>query len=206
MASDSERPSPSPLMGTQTQTQTQTRTLGDKAFQGLANNVKLLPTGTLFIFQFLSPALTNYGKCNTSNKYLTGILLFFCSFNCLFSNFTDSYKGTDGRNHYGIVTKDGLWPLSDSSDKSTDLSQYKLQLGDFAHAFLSLMVFAVVALLTPNIVGCYYSSFESTQKMLLVLLPPVVGVISSTVSAVFPHMRHGIGYARAEAAAAGDET
>ncbi|KAJ8636550.1 hypothetical protein MRB53_010817 [Persea americana] len=130
MASDSERPSTSPLVGTRTQTQT----LGDKAFQGLANLIKLLPTGTLFIFQFLSPALTNYGKCYTSNKYLT-----------------------------------------------------------------------VVALLTPNIVGCYYSSFESTQKTLLVVLPPVVGVISSTVFAVFPHMRHGIGYAPAQAAAAGDE-
>ncbi|XXG54354.1 hypothetical protein AAC387_Pa03g2260 [Persea americana] len=201
MASDSERPSTSPLVSTRTQTQT----LGDKAFQGLANLIKLLPTGTLFIFQFLSPALTNYGKCYTSNKYLTGILLFFCSFNCLFSNFTDSYKGTDGRIHYGVVTKDGLCPLSDSSDKSTNLSQYKLRLGDFSHAFLSLMVFAVVALLTPNIVGCYYSSFESTQKTLLVVLPPVVGVISSTVFAVFPHMRHGIGYAPAQAAAAGDE-
>ncbi|RWR76618.1 putative transmembrane protein [Cinnamomum micranthum f. kanehirae] len=198
MASDSERPSSSPLMGTRRQTQT----VGDNIFQGLANLIKLLPTGTLFIFQFLSPLVTNYGKCHTSNKYLTGILLFFCNFNCLFSCFTDSYKGTDGRNHYGVVTKDGLWSLSGSSDKSINLSQYKLRLGDFAHAFLSLMVFAVVALLTPNIVGCYYSSFESTQKTLLVVLPPVVGAISSTVFAVFPHMRHGIGYPPPQAAAA----
>ncbi|RWR88230.1 hypothetical protein CKAN_01722400 [Cinnamomum micranthum f. kanehirae] len=125
---------------------------------------------------------------DTSNNQGAVELLYFdtVSFNCLFSCFTDSYKGTDGRNHYGVVTKDGLWPLSDSSDKSTDLSQYKLRLGDLAHALLSLLVFAVVALLTPNIVGCYYSSFESTQKTLLVVLLPVVGVISITVFAVFP--------------------
>ncbi|KAJ8636551.1 hypothetical protein MRB53_010818 [Persea americana] len=190
MASDSERPSLSPLKGTTTQT----KTIGDRTFQGLGNLIKLLPTGTLFIFQFLTPVLTNYGKCQTINKYLVGALLFFCGFNCFFSCFTDSYRGTDGRLYYGVVTKDGLWPLSDSSDKSINLSRYKLQLGDFAHAMLTLMVFAVVALMSPNVVGCYYLSFETTQETLLVVLPSVVGFIASAIFAVFPHMRHGIGY------------
>ncbi|XXG54351.1 hypothetical protein AAC387_Pa03g2257 [Persea americana] len=66
---------------------------------------------------------------------------------------------------------------------------------------LTLMVFAVVALLSPNVVGCHYPSFESTQKTLLVVLPSVVGFISSAVFAVFPHIRHGIGYPPAYEAA-----
>ncbi|KAJ8636547.1 hypothetical protein MRB53_010814 [Persea americana] len=113
----------------------------------------------------------------------------------------EEVKGADGRLYYVVVPKDGFWPFSDSSDKSIDLSRCKLQLGDFAHAMLTLMVFAVVALLSPNVVGCYYPSFESTQKTLLVVLPSVVGFITSAVFAVFPHIRHGIGYPPAYEAA-----
>ncbi|XXG54353.1 hypothetical protein AAC387_Pa03g2259 [Persea americana] len=190
MAVDSEsKPSSKPLVGTQ-----QTQTAGDKAFQGLASLIKLLPTGTVFLFQFLSPVLTNNGHCSPINKFLTGALLFFSGLSCVFSCFTDSYTGKDGRIHYGVVTTKGLWAFSDPDAKSMDLSPYKLQLGDFAHALLALIVSAVVALFDSNTVGCYYSSFETEQKALLMALPPVVGAISSTVFVVFPNTRHGIGY------------
>ncbi|KAF6176557.1 hypothetical protein GIB67_034419 [Kingdonia uniflora] len=162
---------------------------GDKAFTGVANLVKLLPTATVFLFQFLNPVLTHNGHCNTVNKYLTGVLLGVCSLSCFFSSFTDSYKGSDGVTHYGVATKNGLWP----SPASDDVSSYRVRVGDFVHAFFSLLVFVVVVMLDPNTVSCYYPSFELTQKVLLMVLPPVVGAISSVVFVAFPNKRHGIG-------------
>ncbi|XP_043708348.1 protein DMP2-like [Telopea speciosissima] len=164
------------------------------AFTGVGNLIKLLPTGTVFLFQFLSPFLTNNGQCYTINKYLTGILLTGCAFFCCFSSFTDSYVGSDGLTHYGIVTIHGLWSSSSSASGSVDLSAYKLRVGDFVHAFLSLMVFGVVALMDPNTMDCYYPSFETTQKMLVMAIPPLVGAVASSVFVIFPNNRHGIGY------------
>lgn len=62
------------------------------------------------------------------------------------------------------------------------------------HAFLSLIVFAVLGLLDTNIVLCFYPEFESSEKILMQVLPPVIGVVSSTVFMIFPSNRHGIGY------------
>ncbi|KAK2394010.1 protein DMP2 [Trifolium repens] len=171
---------------------TTTSTMPGKAFSGVGNLVKLLPTGTVFLFQFLSPVLTNSGHCNTVNKYLSGILLVVCGFNCAFTSFTDSYIGSDGQTHYGIVTTKGLWP-STASD-SIDLSAYKLRFGDFVHASLSVIVFAVLGLLDSNIVSCFYPEFESSEKILMQVLPPIIGVVSGTVFMIFPSYRHGIGY------------
>ncbi|KAK2447692.1 protein DMP2 [Trifolium repens] len=171
---------------------TSTSTMSGKAFSGVGNLVKLLPTGTVFLFQFLSPVLTNSGHCNTVNKYLSGILLVVCGFNCAFTSFTDSYIGSDGQTHYGIVTTKGLWPSSASD--LVDLSSYKLRFGDFVHASLSVIVFAVLGLLDSNIVSCFYPEFESSEKILMQVLPPIIGVVSGTVFMIFPSYRHGIGY------------
>ncbi|XP_068661138.1 protein DMP2 [Aristolochia californica] len=170
------------------------KSMGDRTLTGVGNLIKLLPTGTVFIYQFLSPLLTNYGHCSTINKYLTGALLLISGFSCCFSSFTDSYTGSDGRIYYGIATVKGLWAFSDANAKSLDLSKYKLQLGDFVHAFFSLFVFAVLGVLDPNTVGCYYPSLETSQKTLLMSLPAAVGAVSSSVFMVFPNKRHGIGY------------
>ncbi|KAK6146115.1 hypothetical protein DH2020_019984 [Rehmannia glutinosa] len=175
---------------------TPTQTLAQSTLTGIGNLVKLLPTGTVFLFQFLNPLLTNNGKCHAINKYLSSILIAFCGFSCCFASFTDSYIDTQGNTHYGIATKKGLWPNNSSSDDSStqDLSMYKLRFGDFVHAFFALIVFAVVALLDPNSVECFYPSFESTQKILLMALPPVIGAVSSSIFVLFPNNRHGIGY------------
>ncbi|XP_020244045.1 uncharacterized protein LOC109822280 [Asparagus officinalis] len=178
------------------------KTLGDKSFKGVANLIKLLPSGTVFIFQFLSPLLTNKGQCTTLNKYLTGALLVLCASSCCFSSFTDSITGTDGRVYYGIVTVNGLRKFidsgSDSDSGSCFDSKYKLKFGDFVHGFLSLIVFAVVALLSSNIVTCFYPSFELDNTTAMVVLPAAVGGIVSFVFMVFPNTRHGIGYAASE--------
>ncbi|XP_042476869.1 protein DMP2-like [Macadamia integrifolia] len=167
--------------------------MAGKAFQGMASLIKLLPTGTVFLFRFLNPVLTNNGRCNhTINKYLEGILLVVCGFSCCFSTFTDSYEGSDGSVHYGIVTISGLWP-SPASDK-VNLKSYKLRFGDFVHAFLTVIVFAVVSLLDTNTMDCYYPSLVSAQNVLVMVLTPVIGFLASTVFFFFHNTRHGIGY------------
>ncbi|KAJ6803711.1 uncharacterized protein M6B38_189550 [Iris pallida] len=179
-------------------------TIGDRAFKGLADLIKLLPSGTVFIFQFLNPLLTNKGQCHTVNKYLSGVLLALCGFSCCFSSFTDSYVGSDGRLYYGLVTKEGLWSFSDRDAGEEDLSKYRLRLGDFAHAALSLVVFAVISLLDSNTVDCFYPSFEANEKVLLMVLPTVVGGLASSVFMVFPNDRHGIGYAATQGGTGAD--
>lgn len=72
--------------------------------------------------------------------------------------------------------------------------RYKLQFGDFVHAFLSLAVFGVVAVLDTNTVTCFDPAMLMQQKMMLQVLPPVIGTVSSSVFMVFPCNRHGIGY------------
>jgi len=45
-----------------------TLTMGDRVFKGVGDLIKLLPSGTVFLFQFFSPLLTNNGQCHTINK------------------------------------------------------------------------------------------------------------------------------------------
>ncbi|GMY27596.1 protein DMP2-like [Fagus crenata] len=167
-------------------------TIKDKTFSGLGNLIRHLPTGTVFLYLYLSHVVSNNGDCETINKYLTAILVGVCGFSCLFSSFTDSYVGDDGKTHYGVVTSKGIWPSTNS--RNVNLSSYKLRFGDFVHAFFALLVFAVLVLLDQNTVGCVYPSSESLEKILLMVLPPVVGVVSSVVFMFFPDSRHGIGY------------
>ncbi|KAH0992406.1 hypothetical protein GBA52_003889 [Prunus armeniaca] len=109
-------------------TTTKNKTAKDKTLTGAGNLIKLLPTGTVFLFQFLNPVFTNNGHCSTVNKYLSAILI-------------------------GI---------------------------------------SVVSLLDTNSVRCFYPGFESTEKVLLQVLPPVIGAIASTVFVVFPNNAYGI--------------
>jgi hypothetical protein len=173
------------------------KTIKDKTLSGVGNLISLLPTGTVFLYQFLSPVLSNNGHCNTINKYLTAILVALCGLSCFFSSFTDSYVGDDGITHYGVATSKGLWPSPES--RNVDLPTYKLRFADFVHAFFALIVFAILVLLDRNTVGCFYPVSESTEKILLQVLPPAVGAACSGVFVVFPNKRHGIGYPASEA-------
>ncbi|KAK4266454.1 hypothetical protein QN277_027373 [Acacia crassicarpa] len=168
------------------------QTLSGKTFTGLGNLIKLLPTGTVFLFQFLNPVATNNGHCATSNKIITAGLFVACAFNCCFSCFTDSYTGSDKQRHYAIVTTKGLWPAPAS--EKVDMSKYRLRVGDFAHALFGLLVFSVLALLDTNSVRCFYPEFELTQKILIQVMPPVIGMAAGTLFLLFPNTRHGIGY------------
>ncbi|XP_020107907.1 uncharacterized protein LOC109723829 [Ananas comosus] len=168
--------------------------IGDQAFKSVGDLIKLLPSGTVFVFQFLSPLLTNTGHCNTLNKVLSSLLLLGCGFSCSFASFTDSYVGRDGRLYYGIVTRSGLWSFSDPNARSLDLSKYRLRAGDFVHALLALVVFAAIALLDADTVACFYPALEKEESAMVGVLPAVVGGLASFVFMVFPNNRHGIGY------------
>ncbi|GMH08341.1 hypothetical protein Nepgr_010181 [Nepenthes gracilis] len=165
----------------------------DKALTGIGNLIKLLPTGTVFMFQFLSPVLSNNGNCHPGNKVLTAALLAFCGFSCAFATFTDSYTGSDGKFHYGIATMRGLWPTP-SDSKDVELSKYKLRFGDFVHAAFAVIVFSALAVLNPNTVNCLFPALVTSEKTLLMVLPPAIGAVSSVVFATFPSTRQGIGY------------
>ncbi|KAL2526359.1 DUF679 domain membrane protein 2 [Abeliophyllum distichum] len=173
---------------------------------GAGNFIRLLPSGTVFIYQFLNPLITNNGKCHTINKYLSSILISLCGLSCFFATFTDSYTDSQGNTHYGIVTRKGMWVLDDNAS-SQDLSSYRLQLSDFVHALFSVIVFAVVVLLNPNSVECFLpSSFQSTQKNLLTVMPVVIGAVSGSVFVTFPCSRHGLGYPNTSQASSSTST
>ncbi|GMH20025.1 hypothetical protein Nepgr_021866 [Nepenthes gracilis] len=169
------------------------------ALSALGNLIKLLPTGTVFLFEFLSPVLSNNGKCHTVNKILTAILIGVCGLSCVISCFTDSYTDKHGKTHYGIVTTSGLWTSGSDSSSSKDKkeeegSKYKLRFSDFVHAGISVLVFAVVVILDAHTVDCFFPSLESSEHTLVSVLPVVIGAVSSAVLMVFPSSRHGIGY------------
>ncbi|KAL1372591.1 hypothetical protein HN51_002709 [Arachis hypogaea] len=161
--------------------------------------IKLLPTGTMFVFHFVNPILTNSGKCSSAaNRVLSATLLAICAFFCFFSSFTDSYIDPTNKNRrrYGIVTAKGLWtlPLEKAEIKSVDLSRYRLRSVDFVHGALSMVVFAVLSLLDRNTLQCMYPGFKSTGNSMVQVIPLVIGVVAGSVFMVFPNTRHGIGY------------
>ncbi|CAD6211307.1 unnamed protein product [Miscanthus lutarioriparius] len=172
-----------------------TVSVADRALRGVADLIKLLPSGTVFLLQFLSPLVTNNGHCATFNKVLSGTLVALCGVFCAFSSFTDSYVGSDGRVYYGVVTQRGLRTFTPDPDAAArDLSAYRLRAGDFVHAALALLVFATIALLDADTVACLYPALELSERTMMAVLPPVVGGVAGYVFMVFPNNRHGVGY------------
>ncbi|OIW08346.1 hypothetical protein TanjilG_03022 [Lupinus angustifolius] len=92
-----------------------------KAFKGTALLSNLLPTGTVLVFQILSPAFTHQGKCHTiTSKTMTMALLTFCSLSCFLLSFTDSFRDERGKVRYGIASLNGLWVMDSSVRISSD--------------------------------------------------------------------------------------
>lgn len=67
-----------------------------KAFKSTADLAKHLPTGTVLIFQILSPVFTNQGSCNHVNRIMAGWLIALCGLAVVFLTFTDSFKDSSG--------------------------------------------------------------------------------------------------------------
>lgn len=167
-----------------------------KTLASAGHLANLLPTGTLLLFQILGPLVSNNGRCDLVGRYMMGILLTCCGFSGFFASFTDSFKGSDGKVYYGVATFKGFWTFDylPPAAGSPDRAKYKIRVIDFVHAFLSLLVFAAIALYDKNTMRCFYPAPEGEIKEVLDVLPVAMGVLCSSLFVVFPTTRHGIGY------------
>ncbi|KAK7257405.1 hypothetical protein RIF29_31364 [Crotalaria pallida] len=184
---------PTPQKPSKTPTQKKIR----KAFKGTAHLSNLLPTGTVLIFQILSPAFTHQGQCPTvTSKTMTIALLTFCSLSCFILSFTDSFRDERGKVRYGFASLNGLWVMDHESVRlsSDEASKYRLRFIDFVHAFMSILVFAAIALFDKSIVSCFEPNPSEEAKELLAKLPIGIGLVGSVIFLLFPSQRHGIGF------------
>ncbi|MBA0868980.1 hypothetical protein Goshw_021499 [Gossypium schwendimanii] len=113
----------------QTENKTLIQTAISQTFQSTAHLANLLPTGTVLAFQLLSPIFTNQ----------------------------DSFRDKDGNVCYGFATLNGMWVIDGSVSVPPEFAaKYRLRSIDFMHAFMSMLVFAAVALFDQNVVSCFY--------------------------------------------------
>ncbi|XP_047338038.1 protein DMP6-like [Impatiens glandulifera] len=188
-----------PLLHLQDENSQEEKTLVQRAisqtFQSTAHLAKLLPTGTVLAFQLLSPIFTNQGQCDSVSRSTTLFLVSICGLSCLLLTFTDSFKDKNGNVCYGLATYRGLWVIDGSATLPTEeSSKYRIKLIDFMHAFMSIMVFAAIALFDQNVVNCFYPTPSREATELLTQLPVGIGVVCSMLFVVFPTERHGIGF------------
>ncbi|KAJ4770227.1 hypothetical protein LUZ62_020831 [Rhynchospora pubera] len=166
-----------------------------KAFKSTADLAKHLPTGTVLIFQILSPVFTNQGSCDQVNRIMAGWLVALCGLAIVFLNFTDSFKDSSGHVRYVVATFKGLWVIDGSPPPEPEIAKtYRLKFIDFLHAFMALMVFAAVALFDNNIESCFYPVLSYDTRQILTAVPVATGLIGSALFVVFPSSRHGIGF------------
>ncbi|KAM7270646.1 hypothetical protein ACFE04_029860 [Oxalis oulophora] len=167
-----------------------------KTFKGTAILTKFLPTGAVLTFQLLSPILTHQGKCNTHvSQYLTITLIALCSISCFLLCFTDSFKDERGKVRYGMATFGGLFVMDETVSISAEESaKYKIKFVDFLHGFMTMFVFASVALFDQNVVKCFFSNPSDEVKDLLVVVPIGISVVCCVLFVCFPSKRHGIGF------------
>ncbi|XP_059626212.1 protein DMP6-like [Cornus florida] len=166
-----------------------------QTFQSTAHLANLLPTGSVLAFQLLSPIFTNQGECDWVSRSLTAGLIALCGLSCFLLCFTDSFKDKNGNVCYGFATFRGLWLIDCSANLPPENdAKYRLQVMDFIHAFVSILVFGAVALFDQDVVNCFYPMPSDETKELLTAMPVGIGVICSMLFVVFPTKRHGIGF------------
>ncbi|KAF3794115.1 hypothetical protein EJ110_NYTH08143 [Nymphaea thermarum] len=170
----------------------------NQTFKSTAHLANLLPTGTVLAFQLLSPVFTNQGRCTDASRFMAASLLSLCGISCFLLSFTDSFKRPDGTVRHGIATPRGFLVLDGDGDAgglaSEKAAEFRIRWIDFVHAFASLLVFAAVALLDQNVVGCFYPLPSAEMKEVLSSLPMGIGVLCSMLFVAFPTKRHGIGF------------
>ncbi|KAL8205160.1 hypothetical protein R6Q57_008711 [Mikania cordata] len=166
-----------------------------QTFQSTAHLANLLPTGSVLAFQLLSPIFTNQGACDPMSRGLTAALVGLCGLSCFLLSFTDSFKDQDGNICYGFASINGMCVIDGNTSLPPELAaKYRLRFIDLMHAFMSIMVFASVALFDQDVVNCFYPSPSDETRELLTALPVGFGVLFSMLFVVFPTQRHGIGF------------
>ncbi|XBI51709.1 hypothetical protein VPH35_034193 [Triticum aestivum] len=174
----------------------------NKVMSSVANLAQLMPTGTVLTYQALAPSFTNYGKCETSNQWLTTALVAVLASACLFFSFTDSVVGRrDGKLYYGFATLRGfnVFNLSSEEEKQewNDLNQFRrlrVQPLDFMHAFFTAVVFLTMAFSDVGLQNCFFPDGSRNTQQLLKNLPLGMAFLFSFVFIIFPTKRKGIGF------------
>lgn len=166
-----------------------------QTFQSTAHLANLLPTGTVLAFQLLAPIFSNQGNCDPVSRSMTAGLLALCSLSCFLMSFTDSFRDKNGNVFYGFASIRGLWIIDGSATISPEFAaKYRIRFVDFVHAFMSILIFAAVALFDQNVVNCFYPLPSQEAQEVLTSLPVGIGVICSMLFIVFPTQRNGIGF------------
>ncbi|XP_050371307.1 protein DMP6-like [Argentina anserina] len=167
----------------------------NQTFQSTAHLANLLPTGTVLAFQLLAPIFTNQGSCDSVSRVMTAVLVGLCGASCFLLSFTDSYRDNKGNVCYGFATCKGLWIIDGSTSLAPEVAaNFKLKFIDFLHAFMSILVFAAIALFDQNVVNCFDPAPSDKAEEVLTSLPVAIGVFCSMLFVVFPTKRHGIGF------------
>ncbi|KAL5701577.1 hypothetical protein ACHQM5_026901 [Ranunculus cassubicifolius] len=172
----------------------------DKTLGSVANLAQLLPTGTVFAFEALSPSFTNRGICHMSNKYLTIVLIGLCALSVFFFSFTDSLKGSNKKLYYGIATFNGFYVFNyeyvdEERLESARLQALRIHFVDFIHAFFSCLTFLSIAVGDSDVQRCFAVERNPNTRELFRNLPLGIGFLASLVFFIFPSSRKGIGNA-----------
>ncbi|KAJ3686133.1 hypothetical protein LUZ61_015297 [Rhynchospora tenuis] len=166
-----------------------------KAFKSTADLAKHLPTGSVLIFQILSPVFTNQGECDDVNRDMTKWLIIICSLAVFFLNFTDSFIDSGNNVRYVVATFNGLWVIDGSPPPDAEVAKtYSIKFIDFLHAIMAVMVFASVALFDNNIESCFFPVMSYDTRQILTVVPLATGLVGSALFVVFPSTRRGIGF------------
>jgi len=178
--------------GPQKKPKTRTQKAIRKTFKGSFRLSSLLPSGSVLIFEMLSPILTNRGECKSFQYHLgTFCLVALVGISCFFMHFIDSVKDERGKIRYGFATFKGIWIMDGSMTLSPEeAAKYRVGFVDFLHAFMGISVFMAVALLDQNVVDCFFPTPSEEIKRLLVRLPIGIGIVCSLLFFCFPSKRN----------------
>ncbi|TVU11925.1 hypothetical protein EJB05_45536, partial [Eragrostis curvula] len=155
-----------------------------------------LPSIPVFAFQMLLRSVPGDGSCSVVLVIVVWAGLLLCTASCIFPRFIDSFRGIDGKVHYGVITPWGLYPFRAGHDVSTE-DRYRLRFVDILHAAMSALVFISIALSDHLVRRCLIPGKRRRQmvKMAAENFPPlVVGAVCSVIFLVSipPNPRYGI--------------
>ncbi|KAG2561161.1 protein DMP4-like [Panicum virgatum] len=166
-----------------------------KAFRSTAELAKHLPTGAVLVFEMLSPAFTNGGKCQSVNRAMTAWLVGLCAAACFLLSFTDSFLDARGTLRYAVATRAGLWVIDGTPPPPPEeAARKRLKFIDFFHALLSLVVFMSVAMFDRNVGACFIPVMSYDTRQVFNAVPLAGGVVGTLLFAAFPSTRHGLGF------------
>ncbi|KAI3917247.1 hypothetical protein MKX01_000024 [Papaver californicum] len=103
-----------------------------------------------------------------------------------------SFRGPDGKFHYGYITPRGLAVFKPNLGVETPKDE-KLCFPDFVHALMSVAVFAAIVGGDRRVTHCLLRKLEKEIDEVMESLPLIIGVICSGLYLVFPNTRYGVG-------------